>query len=1104
MSRPPVDHAARERAATDFERNLGVTAGAGAGKTSLLIERMLEALLVRGVPSDGLVAITFTEKAAAEMRERLLAGLSAVARDTAQDRGDAQGRVRARALARGVPDAATLRRRAGAALDAAPRIGTIHAFALSLLHRHPLEAGVPPEVAIDLGDGFARHVRARLPGLLEAALEKEATRPAAASALQELEIDDLATLLLPLAWLPMAASAPAQPLPLTATLLAGLRAELAAGRTRLPPRPGRAARLYEQWDTILAALDWTLAHPPDGNRRFTLPPERRASIQALPRKLSAAQVEAPGLDLERAREGLKLARRRLERFEALDEPRIRTLLAAVRPWAEALRESFLATGRISADGAIALAVALLRDHPAVRREESARIHHLLVDEFQDTDATQRDLAFFLCEEASGPPARGARQVRLAPGRLFLVGDPKQSIYRFRGADLDVWTETLERLVAQGGATLELETSFRSPPELVAPLNEFFGSWHDSGNDAEPGWRPLVAARPPAAGAGIEWIEVDRGDLETDVAARAEAEGRAIAAEIARWRDEPPPPGAPQRHLRECVILLRGLDRLHCFAGPLRERGIPFTVSGGRTFARRTEVGELATLLLAAADPEDEVAALGALRGSLGALTDDQLLETRQAAGSLRLSALLSARSRLPEGAVALATRLSALRDDLGRRPLAAALARFVEGSPLLPVAAFARDGDQRIANLRKLAGRIEDRSREHALPLAEAVREVMGLDEEVEGESERSLADDEHDAVRILTIHKAKGLEFERVFLPDLTRRQGADRRPALSATRFAGPEGALLAVAMRPRAARAVVNAAHLLREERDRAHRLAEAKRLLYVAMTRARHRLVLVTAKHGDRKGSFAEALSSHLGAGVERREVAMAKGGPATPEPALLSVAEATAAATSWRTAIAGAAAPPPRFLRPSGDPDAAELSAALARTDPAMAADRVPAADRAHAKALGDILHRALAENGTAAVPTPAALARAVAAATSQFTAERRAALATEAQELLFGAAAARLFAALRDVRPIAIELPLTLQHEDAAFRGAADLVFADGDSIVVGDWKSDRIADDDALIERHRPQLAVYRAAVAKAWGIAPPRTELLLLRHGRRLVVDR
>jgi len=1085
------DDAARERAVTDFATNLCVGAGAGSGKTSLLVERLLEALLARGLALERLVAITFTDLAAAEMRQRLKAAIAAIdaalaegddlaaAHDHAtRANADEAARFLARRAARHDVAAALLRTRASAALVATPPATTIHSFALRLLRRHPIEAVVPAGLVIERGnDAFARHVRGQLPALVDAELAR-APDGMLARLLTRMTLDELADVVTPLAWLPVldgvssGARADVAPGMLVSALLAPIATELRVGRPLLPERTGRNKRFYEQWDQALDFLAWIEAHPQSASHRDRPP---TGLLDGLDKDVSSAQVDAPGVDVDRYRMLLAKARKRLRRVASLDEPAIANLLVAAAPLSAQLRDRFVRSGRIASDGALALASRLLSTHEAVRRDEAARIDLLAIDEFQDTDPLQCAIALALCRDERGS---------LPPGRLFLVGDPKQSIYRFRGADLDVYRRTVAEVVSQGGVELTLSTSFRSSRQLVEPVNHFFAAWTDAANDAEPRFDPLHPGRADDRDASVELWEVARPDGREDAAARAEAEGRAIAAAIAAHRAELP-------RLSEVAILLRDLSDLHWFAAPLRDHAIPFAISGGRTFARRSEVGELASLLMAAADPHDEVAALGALRSALGGATDAELIALKQWRGSLSWPALLD----VPlEPARELARHLKDLHDDLAVRPAAAALARFVEGTALLPIAALARDGEQRIANLRKLAERVAERAMAYGLPPAEAIREVVGIDDDVEGESERSLADDELDAVRVLTIHKAKGLEFDWVFVPDIGQPPKTATGRPLSVVGVETGGTHLCAVKAAPLEA---LNAAQLVREVRDEAHRAAESKRLLYVAMTRAKRRLVLVAGPvKRTASGTWHDALERLLPPDIARRSVPMAERGRAPEPPPLLEPADVARAEATWNEAAALAATAVPRFGRPSAHGDEAcvdgEGGAPVARLE--------PVGERAFLRDVGIVLHGALARSGPRRAPRDDELAHAARAIDGDDA--WRARVAAEARAVAAAPPAQRLFAQLRDVTTVAAEVPLHLARDGVVWRGAADLLFRDGDALVLADWKSDRESDDAALAERHRPQLALYRDALAAATGRAPDRMELLLLRHGRRLVI--
>ncbi len=1082
----PPDAAAREAAVTDFAHNLCVAAGAGAGKTSLLVERLLHALLVVGLPMQRLAAITFTDKAAAEMRARLAQALQAAiaalepggtSSDAARrcaPAADVARRVLERAARLGTVDAATMLRRARIAEEAPARVATIHSFALALLHRHPIEAGVPAGVAMDLGDGWRRHVRAQLPAAIAAALAAETKATALRGALAELEVDQLGALVTALAWLP-GAGAPVPARTIVAPLLLPLLPALATGRAALPPPTHTTRKLYEQWDLVLDALHALDRLPVDAAPASVVTPALRT---ALAKEISKAKVVSAAVDVDACRALLAKAYAGFDRLLQVDDAGIELVLAAALPIAKALKDDFLRGGRISADGTLALAAQLLAQRPAVRRAEAATIDLLCVDEFQDTDALQCELVLRLCElePAAGAPA-GARGA-LATGRLFLVGDPKQSIYRFRGADLDIYRQTIDRVLREGGRALSLSNCFRSPRALVDPVNHFFAAWSDPTNDAEPTFEPLHAGRGDEPGQ-VELWQVVRPDPRNDATARAEAEGRAIAADLAARRGD-------LRRLQDVAILLRDLSDLHWFAGPLRDHGIPYAISGGRTFARRSEVGELASLLLAAADPEDEVAALGALRSGLGGLTDAELLATKRWRGTLCWPKLLD--HPVP-AAQRVARVLATLHEELATRPLRAAVTRFVDGSWLLPLAALARDGEQRLANLHKLAERVIERAEEHRLPLAEAVREVIGADDEIEGESERSLADDELDAVRLLTIHKAKGLEFEHVYVPDLGHQLRSGQARPWSASLVTTPHGTQHAVSLRPLRR---CNSAQLLREARDEAHRQAENKRLLYVAMTRARTRLVLVAGPGpaAAPANTWLAPLLRSLPANVAPRSVPMPPRPAPTQHAQLLPVEQIARARHAFDSARAAAQAVLPTFVSPSHHEPQLESSAATPR-DETLAADP-------EALSLGTLLHAALAQSGPRRAPTAAELA--FAAAALPMPPIVRARIVAAASALLSAPPARQLFAELAAVETVAVELPLLLRRGDQRFRGAADLVFMESGALVVADWKSDRSDDFEALASRYRPQLEVYREALAAALQRPVPRVELLLLRHGRRL----
>jgi ATP-dependent helicase/nuclease subunit A len=1114
--RSPADADARETAATDFTRNLCVTAGAGCGKTSLLVERILFAVLARATPLERVVAITFTEKAAAEMRARVqdalheiaaaLADGSALAAAAARLEDESARTVARLAGLRPPVDPAVVRERVARALDADPSISTIHSFALRLLMRHPVEARLPAEVAMDVGDGFRRHAERTLPALVEARLgdagpEGERLR----AVLSRLRLGELSSLARSAAWL--GADVPARPDDPLAPLRPRVRAlldELAALRARARP-PAKPHRLLEQWDLATAGLRAVA----EAAAAAPLPPPLPPGVEAmLDKKLSDARCDAlPEKELRRAKELLEEVRSFLKELRFVDESFCGDVVAAARDLGGELATSFARAGSLPSDGALERAAELLAGDPGVRRRECAALDLLLVDEFQDTDPVQCALVLWLCERSDGVPARTLDELALSPGRLFLVGDPKQSIYRFRGADLEAFARARARVLEQGGRELRLTTNFRSRPGVIDAVNRLFRDWIGPESDVEPEYVALDPHRAAGDG-GAPAVEIvtalPRGG-EGSAGERRVAEGRAVAREIDALRRGGVKCG-------QIAILLRRLSDLFAYVQPLRELAIPHVVAGGSTFVRRSEVGELASLLLAAADPDDEIASLGALRSTLGAVPDADLH-----AAALRHETLLWRKLvDSPVAPVARAARELARLSALVREtPAADAVERLVEASLLLPISAAARDGEQRTANLRKLAQQALARAEETRLPFALALRDLLATHEQVDGEAERSLADEEIDAVRILTIHRAKGLEYDVVFVAELARKQHTPDRTEVElrlATTAAGRRAALTLPSL------GVANVASIARRERERRHAAAESKRLFYVACTRARERLVLVCSAKPDENGAWLEPLAalgyvdrdalpdeSLLPSGVRHRRIVDPKLERADAAATGAGRDELLAAAQRWTEAAAAARAPARRFARPSDAEGAFER--ALRRDDEEAAGG---AADLA--RAVGIACHVALAASGCATAPSAAQIELAAATA-ARDTGLAAAEVARAAEALLRSPPVRALQAALAGVTVRAVELPLLLARDGVVWRGSADLVFEDGGELVVGDWKSDRVGDDDAsaqeLATRYRPQLELYRDALAAALApggpgraAKPPRIELLLLRTGRRLAL--
>jgi ATP-dependent helicase/nuclease subunit A len=1142
----PPDQMDRTRATTIFDRNLVVTAGAGTGKTAILVERALN-LLGKGAASiDDLALITFTDKAAAELRlrlgrglERLLALSSARPAGT-PDRAEDADRSWEWLVAEGVP-AEAIRRVALQGLQGldGAAIGTIHAFCADILRRHPREAGVDPQFAADDGSFFAgvfdESWRACLSadlgaGVLRAAEWRRALGPAGTPAL----VRDLA-LALSRATLPEEARAPVAPADPVVLLSAVVRDALErlgrSGDERRDARPALARFLA----AAPALLEAFLAGGVAALRRVETPLTLEAAAAA---DLSDVGGRSTGGAQDEMAEAALRARDILKLLAGLDETTTMALHAVAFPVAAAASECHLARGFVSFDAMLRRTRDLLaRDH-AVRRALGRRYRRMLVDEFQDTDPLQYEILFFLAGGET-PPAADPYRTVLEPGRLFIVGDPKQSIYRFRGADIAAYRRAVEHTLRCGGEEVRLTASFRSPAALLDPLNRLFEDWlGPAGRWAEDHAPPYDRIRS-ALPAVQDGPRVVIASVESEPGATADERRAAEAAAIAAWvaaRAGPEGSGRPHRY-HDIAILFRAMTHAGLHARALRAAGVPFVIEGGKDFHERPEVSDLMVLLRAVVSPNDGPALLAVLRSPLGAVPDSELARFARAGGRLvggestpPDTAVSPAATDCPNLARALAW-LDTFRREMAVLPADLVIQRALVSTPLLLLHAAAHDGPQRLANLRKL----ETMARSHAargLTLEETIALVEEAFEGRAPEGESPLADETHDAVRVLSIHKAKGLEYPVVFVPDLGREEARGRGASEAEAAWVrhGERGLL---ALRPDSRR--WNAAWVLHALDARRHEEAEERRVFYVACTRARERLVLVNS-HRDRRAPWRDRLSilgyvigddgsfppeGPLDAGVVH---VILRPADTAPVPVAAdghdAVERAALAGTEAARLMAASAVPPVRW--PSGtrpedrpEPDGRTDAAQDDRTRPAPSLHRGgrAGADEPLLRRLAGLavhaaleawdfrdgaalLARAASEAARAAAeePLPGARGEALAAA-----AARETGIIVEA--FLRSPLPARLAGAVLLGR----EIPLLWRgRAGEVWTGACDILFEERGLLVVGDWKTDDPNED--LLQAaavHRDQMGRYVEAVRAAFPDRSVAGEILFVRRGTAVRLD-
>ncbi len=829
MSPTLIDTDARRAITDELTTTLVVEAAAGTGKTRSLVERIVALVSSGAANLASIAAVTFTEKAAGELKLR-------VRRAIEERRAEAS------------PEVAERLTRALSELEQA-RISTLHAFAGDLLREHPVEAGVDPlfEIAVEdaatavYAEAFERFYQAALadpPEGIRRVLRRHVKTREGKNGPRE-KLFKAGRALLELRDFPAGyARGPFDREGTLARAIDGLRLAASYG-ARTDRHDDWCARGLRELQAFLDELD----------RREALRGERDhdglehelggvARWRSLTWRGSGA-LYAKGLDRAAVLRARDQALAELRGALSLcDADLAACLREELRPLVADYEAQLARAGKVDLLDLLRRARDLVNGSIDVRRELAARFTHLLVDEFQDTDPLQAALLTALSRD----PETG----RLVPGKLFVVGDPKQSIYRFRRADVAIYHAVKAEIVEAGGRVVHLSSSFRSAPAIQRLVNATFAPLMTG----EPGQASYVPLAPTSEDdtSRTHLIALpsprpysDRGKI-VDYSAHAHAP-EAVAELLGTLLSSSPEVarlGLPTglRASQICLLFKRFANGPEDVTAPyveaLARRGIRHLQVGGRSFHDREEVVALRRVLTAIEWPDDELSVYAALRGPFFALSDDALLVARDDLGG-RLDPArarhLEAPRPISRPVVDALSVLAALHRGRNRRPLADTLGRFFEAVRLHAGVAIWPGGEQALANLLRcidLARRFDSAGATSFRAFVDRLRD----DAEERSTAPAAIVEDGAEGVRLMTAFAAKGLEFEVVVLCD-------PMAPAAMSTpsRYVDAAAGLAAVPLCGAApAELGQHAAAVLAEDR------AETVRLAYVAATRARSLLVV----------------------------------------------------------------------------------------------------------------------------------------------------------------------------------------------------------------------------------------------------------------------
>ena len=813
MSIVTSDQPARERIQHDLDANLIVEAGAGSGKTTALVGRLLQHV-VRGTPVEQLAAVTFTRKAADELRERFQLRLEDAVRDGA-----------------GSDDATTRCATALRDLDRA-FLGTIHSFCARLLRERPIEVGLDPEfteiVEADVPllnrefwrrwiDRMRRENDADVLALYACALDPADLHDAFETVKQYHDVEF---------------PSPDSILPDPRVAMQQLQALMlrAATLRSTAPQTGRQDALMQTFDRLhfhRSVSDWSDAVV-CLELLDTLGENKLKATQMLWAETAAGKKDVKALELDCVQFLADIVTPLRQHWREYRYPiAMRVLRRATRDFATERHES----GTLGFDDLLFLCAKLLREHPHVRDELGLRYRYLLVDEFQDTDPVQAEVCLLL----ASPSSEGNDWQTVTPraGALFVVGDPKQSIYRFRRADIQIYERVKERFGAFG-ATLSLTANFRSTNAIGALVNASFrGALPDVATPQQAAFSPLETQRdaPTDRTSGILRYVITGATRNEDLI-RLDAEF--VAAWIAERIALGELPG-------NFLVLTEKKQPITAHARALAARNIPVTTTGAN-LTQEYELEELMIVLRALADPGNPVLVAAVLEGLFFGLSPADLFSAR------RDGVVFSIAERSIGAEHPVRSALAVLHDwwrVSQLHPTDVLLERILDDTGLLFLAAGSELGDARGGALLHLVEAIRASATLGRSGLTDAIDVLQQLlDSEAE---DAPLRPGRTDAVRVMNLHKAKGLEAEIVILAAPTERREHEPMVHVSRTEQGIATGGLL---IGRTSGSGVTRLAQPVGWDAMQAAELyfmrAEEVRLRYVATTRARRALVVAQSE------------------------------------------------------------------------------------------------------------------------------------------------------------------------------------------------------------------------------------------------------------------
>ena len=827
----PQDQDQRERIISSLDETLFVEAGAGTGKTEALVSRIVALITTGRATIDGIAAITFTELTAAELRERVRSRLISRSQDPGSSDDEKESCL---AAIRGFDSAS---------------IQTLHSFASQLLRERPLDVELSPSFEVVEAIEADLNFQVRWETWLDEVLDTEDSAPALAKGLAlGLRLDQLRGI----------ADSFHERYDLLEKPFPALRMpEKRAVQGIIDARSeiSLLVQLAQNDDDPLAAhSEKVLAF---ADRLENIGADSDMALASLSRfgrlSFSRGRIADWYDDPETGKNGctaLKAVMSNLEELRSNELDAVRAsviceLSEKIRELARLYASERVRAGRLEFQDLLVLARNLLRDRPEARGYFQRRFTHILIDEFQDTDPIQAEMAILL-STSSGGSESGVQD--LIAGKLFVVGDPKQSIYMFRGADVTV-SEELRKMIPEG--QLSLTQNFRSQQSIIAWLNPLFENWMK--NDAEEigqvEYHAISARWKSEATDPSMGVRFVGSALPVQAGVVRHLEAQSIASVVSkikrdRWtvrdgRDG----GMKEARYQDICVLLPTRTGLEILENALSASGIPYRLESQSMVLGTQDVRDLLNCLRSIDSPGDQIALVAALRSSVFSCSDVELFEFAQSGDELDYMVGSDATGPVSQ-ALQLLRRFHDLRMWVAPEEL---IERFVRETRMVESCFALTRPRERWRRLRFVI----DRAAAFAAVSNTSLRSYLDWIERQSEEGARMVEtpvpEPDEDAVRIMTIHASKGLEFPIVLLAGIGSQPRTNLGPVIYDRHALAADVSLPA----PGSGR-FKTPGYDDSENREKAKGQAERTRQMYVAATRAEDHLV-VSLFRPETKGS-----------------------------------------------------------------------------------------------------------------------------------------------------------------------------------------------------------------------------------------------------------